>query len=72
MKLCSWYHQGLYTWTQALRTLFLYKEFTKKRVLGTTQSADPWVWPNRKESNGGPPTCCTRVDNMQNTIIVNI
>ena len=32
MKLCSQYHQGLYTWTRALRTLFVYTEFTKKKV----------------------------------------
>ena len=25
-------HQGLYTWTQAFRTLFVYKDFTKKKV----------------------------------------
>ena len=30
MKLCSQYHQGLYTWTRALRKLFVYAEFTKK------------------------------------------
>ena len=30
MKLC----QGLYTWTPALRTLFVYTEFTKKKVFG--------------------------------------
>ena len=34
MKLCSQYHQGLYTWTRALKTLFVYTEFTKKRVFG--------------------------------------
>ena len=32
MKLCSLYHQGLYTWTRALRTLFVYTEITKKNV----------------------------------------
>ena len=31
MKLCLKYHQGLYTWTRALRTLFEYTEFTKKK-----------------------------------------
>ena len=30
MKLCLWCHQGLYTW--ALRTLFVYTEFAKKKV----------------------------------------
>ena len=30
MKLCLYYHQGLYTWTPSLRTLFVYTEFTKK------------------------------------------
>ena len=32
MKLRLYYHQGLYTWTRALRTLFVYTEFTKKKV----------------------------------------
>ena len=32
MKLCSQYHKGLYTWTRALRTFFVYTEFTKKNV----------------------------------------
>ena len=36
MKLYSYYHQGLYTWTQALRTLFVYAEFTKKKVFGNS------------------------------------
>ena len=31
MKLCLSYHQALYTWTWALRTLFVYIEFTKKK-----------------------------------------
>ena len=32
MEFCWKYHQGLYTWTRALRTLFVYTEFTKKKV----------------------------------------
>ena len=39
MKLCSEYHKGLYTWTQALRTLFVYTEFTKKKVSEQLTSA---------------------------------
>ena len=32
MKLCSLYHQGLHTWTRALRISFVYTEFPKKKV----------------------------------------
>ena len=33
---CSQSHQGLYTWTRALRTLFVYTEFAKNKVFLTT------------------------------------
>ena len=39
MKLCWSYHQGLYTWTPALRTLFVYTELAKKKIFGQLRLA---------------------------------
>ena len=33
-------HQGLYTWTRVLRTLFVFTEFTEKKVFEQLTLAD--------------------------------
>ena len=40
MKRCSLYLQGLCRWTRALRTLFVYTEFTEKKVFEQLMLAD--------------------------------